>query len=61
MKITNKYIVSMRSFKREHIYVEANITASSAATILATIAQPGTGQMFIDITRGKNISGLSLN
>lgn len=55
-------IVSMKSFNGEHIYVRANTNASSAATtILATTAQPGTDQMFIEITRGKNISKLSLN
>lgn len=54
--------VSVRSFNGEHIYVRANSNASSAATaILVTTAQPGTEQMFIEITRGKNISGLSLN
>lgn len=52
----------MKSFNGEHIYVRANTNASSAATtILATTAQPGTDQMFIEITRGKNISKLSLN
>lgn len=62
MKTTKKYIVSMRSFNREHIYVKVNTNASSAATtILATTAQPGTDQMLIEITKGKNISGLSLN
>jgi len=51
----------MRSFNREHIYVRANTNASSAATaILATTAQLGTDQMFTEISRGKNISGLSL-
>lgn len=52
----------MRSFSGEHIYVRANSNAGSGATaILATTAQPGTDQMFIEITRGKNISELSLN
>lgn len=52
----------MRSFNGEHIYVSASSNASSAATaILVTTTHPGTEQMFIEITRGKNISGLSLN
>lgn len=55
-------IVSVGSFNGEHIYVRANSNASSAATtVLATALQPGTDQMFIEITRGKNINGLSLN
>lgn len=54
--------VSVRSFNGEHIYVSASSNASSAATaILVTTTHPGTEQMFIEITRGKNISGLSLN
>lgn len=54
MKATKKSkpdIMPVGSFNGEHIYVRTKSNSSSAATaVLATTAQPGTDQMFIEIT-----------